>query len=783
MARKVAGELLLAAAEENAELEVRRATAERQTSHLSHRLKLESAAHSELQKEYEILQQESMSRQREWESRQEEWESRQQAYESRLQERQQAYESRLQECESKHSARISELTIEHETLKETSARQLQWYRERNEMLEADTIRLREELEATKKQLSAAEIQASIPHVDEHLKGLAEQAVDAEAARGRELAARLEEALRESKEREAEANRRAEQTTQAMSAEGERRARQLRLQLEQLRDAVAARDREALEAIRNQKLAEKQAQSAAESEDRVRHESHQRIEELERRIEELKGVSAERDTLAVKADQLNRLAEAQGNELRRLQDGKAKAKAAAAALKRQLVSERQAHRSAAAHAAQTLRSQAEAAALAADLKSREARAASQLALGGWLHPSAAGGGVGQSPSTGNLGRVGIGSFGGRYSSSGRRSIGRYGSLASPLDYYRSPRDDAVTTPIDYGEADRYTDLLGESSDEDVRTRAPAMPASVGGVAPGGMPARRASPTLRGARHSASKYKRRSTAATRHSAATPVWSAGSTGSRSSGAASCQPPTPAQPREAAADEKEEEEEEPRDVSQESEAQQPEGGRKHGASRPPEPQQQAAPPRIPPQQTAGRRHTEWPGVERRRAPTSVVPDVEDELVEDYLSSDFDDEEDEEDKDAAALLRSLETPGRSYCQPLTPASDLLSSGGSFSARVPWVAGVTTPSTRVPGTGGGRSPGRRGAGIESREGEHVSPSKEQSMQLASKLKRDAKSMSAILLRGAEVQKEDAESVGKGKDEEVQGLSADPLRHVIGQASS
>ena len=184
MARKVAGELLLAAAEENAELEVRRATAERQTSHLSHRLKLESAAHSELQKEYEILQQESMSRQREWESRQEEWESRQQAYESRQQERQQAYESRLQECESKHSARISELTIEHETLKETSARQLQWYRERNEMLEADTIRLREELEATKKQLSAAEVQASIPHVDEHLKGLAEQAVDAEAARAK-----------------------------------------------------------------------------------------------------------------------------------------------------------------------------------------------------------------------------------------------------------------------------------------------------------------------------------------------------------------------------------------------------------------------------------------------------------------------------------------------------------------------------------------------------------------------------------------------------------------------
>ena len=48
MARKVAGELLLASSEENAELEVRRAAAERQTSHLAHRLRIETAAHNEV---------------------------------------------------------------------------------------------------------------------------------------------------------------------------------------------------------------------------------------------------------------------------------------------------------------------------------------------------------------------------------------------------------------------------------------------------------------------------------------------------------------------------------------------------------------------------------------------------------------------------------------------------------------------------------------------------------------------------------------------------------------
>ena len=53
------------------------------------------------------------------------------------------------------------------------------------------------------------------------------------------------------------------------------------------------------------------------------------------------------------------------------------------------------------------------------------------------------------------------------------------------------------------------------------------------------------------------------------------------------------------------------------------------------------------------------------------------------------------------------------------------------------------------------------------------------MELAHKLKRDAKSMAGILLRGAEVQPHDDEQEAEGEEgsEHVQGLSADPLRHV------
>ena len=207
----------------------------------------------------------------------------------------------LQRANAAYSTEVTDLRAENEALQ----RDLVDERSRNNVLESGTEQLRGELSSMREQLSNAEAAAAVRRID-HLKGLAEDAVDAEAARGRELASRLEAALRESREREAAANARAEMAAAAQSAEAERRARQLRLQLEQLRDAAAARDREATEAMRNQKLAEKQAQIAADSEDRLRL----RIADLEPRIEEMRSVAAERDTLSVKADQLSQLAEAQ-----------------------------------------------------------------------------------------------------------------------------------------------------------------------------------------------------------------------------------------------------------------------------------------------------------------------------------------------------------------------------------------------------------------------------------------------------------------------------------------
>ena len=342
--RKVAGTLLRASNEEYAELDLRRVSAERQTSHLTQRLHLESQAYAQLEHEYANLQREFAN----------------------VQHTSSSYHEELERIHASHKAEVDDLRAANEALHTDLLEE----RARNNTLESGMDTLRAELKVAKAHLSNAEAEAATRRID-HLRGLAEQAVDAEVARGRELAIRLEQSLKESRARELEANQRAETAATAQAAEGERRARQLRLQLEQLRDAATARDREVLEAMRNQKLAEKQAQVAAENEERVRF----RVSELEPRLEDLRLIMNERDALSVKAEQLSHLVEAQGAELRRLQDGKARAKAAVATLRRQLTTERQAHRSAAANAAYQLRTQAEAAALAADVeKKRKARAA-------------------------------------------------------------------------------------------------------------------------------------------------------------------------------------------------------------------------------------------------------------------------------------------------------------------------------------------------------------------------------------------------------------------------
>ena len=96
-------------------------------------------------------------------------------------------------------------------------------------------------------------------------------------------------------------------------------------------------------------------------------ANERAHELDRRLEDARTVMGERDALSVRAEQLGRLVDATSAELRRLQDGKAKAKAAAAALRRQLAMERQAHATAEAHAAHQYRAQLEASAMAAEVR--------------------------------------------------------------------------------------------------------------------------------------------------------------------------------------------------------------------------------------------------------------------------------------------------------------------------------------------------------------------------------------------------------------------------------
>jgi hypothetical protein len=307
-----------------AEIEVRRQAAERQSHHLATRLRIEAAAHMELSGEFEQLQ------------------------------------IRM----GTFAAELADVRAQNDILQ----RELLAERDRTAALEEANSSLREDGGRQRDELARVETQLAVQR-SEHVRGLAEQAVEAEAARGRELASRLEEALKDSRAREETANARADELAAAASAESERRVRQLRLQLEQSRSAATARDREVSDALSQQRASERRAQESAHAEAAAR----QRIVELETQIEELQKVVSERDSLSAKVEHLAKLAEAQGVELRRLQDSKAKAKAAAAALRRQISTERQAHRTAAAHAAHQLRAQAEAAAFAADVRSRR---------GGW-----------------------------------------------------------------------------------------------------------------------------------------------------------------------------------------------------------------------------------------------------------------------------------------------------------------------------------------------------------------------------------------------------------------
>jgi hypothetical protein len=304
-----------------AEADVRRAAAERQSSHLAERLKHEHASYADLLAEYEV-----------------------------------AVQGR-----ALYAARSEQLQAEVEALQ----REVATERARGISFEETAAALREEAETLRKERQRSESTATVElsHQAGHARGMVSQQVEAEAARGRELAARLEAAVLEAREREAAAIASLESKVAAATAEGERRCRQLRLQLEQARESVALREREAAEAVRQQRAAETAARMAAEAEVAVRA----RLPELERRIDELRPITSERDALAARADQLARLVDAQSAELRRLQGSKANAKAAIAALRRQLATERQAHATAEARTSHQLRAHAEASALAAEVR--------------------------------------------------------------------------------------------------------------------------------------------------------------------------------------------------------------------------------------------------------------------------------------------------------------------------------------------------------------------------------------------------------------------------------
>ena len=276
------------------EIEVRRAAAERQSSHLAARLKMEHASYAQLSAEYEAAMREGAARTEE----------------------------------------VMELRVQNDALQ----RELREERARGAGLSETIALLKEEAHGLREAVAQTERNALMERSlqAEQTSGLVEQQVSAEADRSRDVIARLESALREARERETNAVLSVESRVATTAAEGERRVRQLRLQLEQLREAAESRDRETAEAIDQQRIAERSARIAQEQ----LAGSGQRVAELEARVRELQSVTAEKDTLQVRADQLGRLVDAQSSELRRLQEAKAKAKAANGALRRQLLNERQ-----------------------------------------------------------------------------------------------------------------------------------------------------------------------------------------------------------------------------------------------------------------------------------------------------------------------------------------------------------------------------------------------------------------------------------------------------------
>ena len=155
-------------------------------------------------------------------------------------------------------------------------------------------------------MRSTEVSSAVRHI-------AEEAVTAEAARGRMRVRQLETALAESKEQEAAATQRGEAAAAAAAADCARRERQLNLQLEQLRDAAVQRDREAEQVNRERDRAEKAARSAVEAEAAA----SRRVEGLQRQLDELDGARADRDALLIKVEQLGRLVEMQAAELKRL----------------------------------------------------------------------------------------------------------------------------------------------------------------------------------------------------------------------------------------------------------------------------------------------------------------------------------------------------------------------------------------------------------------------------------------------------------------------------------
>ena len=171
-------------------------------------------------------------------------------------------------------------------------------------------------------ITATEEEAAVrsTEVSSAVRHIAEEAVTAEAARGRMRVRQLETALAESRSRR-RPRRSAAAAAAAAAADCARRERQLNLQLEQLRDAAVQRDREAEQVNRERDRAERGGGGSAVEAEAA---ASRRVEGLQRQLDELDGARADRDALLIKVEQLGRLVEMQAAELKRLRDSKATA---------------------------------------------------------------------------------------------------------------------------------------------------------------------------------------------------------------------------------------------------------------------------------------------------------------------------------------------------------------------------------------------------------------------------------------------------------------------------